>query len=84
MRHIYAKRNVNCEIHDCPVNPHGILGAAKFEKRHRFFLLSHMWGEACYDVHKALYQICEIYDPWVRGSDARMGSILPYSKIALI
>ena len=36
-----------------------------------------------YDVHEALYQICEIHGPWVRGSGSRVGPIWSYSKNVL-
>lgn len=29
---------------------------------------------------KPLHYNCEIYDPWVRGSYPRLGSILPYGE----
>lgn len=34
-----------------------------------------------YDVHKALYIICDIQDPWVRCSDTWVGQISPYIKL---
>ena len=36
-----------------------------------------------YTVHEALYQNCEIHDPFVSGSGSRVGPIWPYSKNVL-
>lgn len=30
-----------------------------------------------YDVYEALFLNCEILDPWVRGSDPKVGQIWP-------
>lgn len=37
-----------------------------------------------YNVHEALYLICEVHGPWVRGSGPRAGLILPQGENVLI